>query len=146
MLRSLSGIRRRPGPRIYDEVTFRDLLAVERERSRRTGRPFVLLLIDSEAAVGACAPWTSQLSRSVFSSLSRCLRETDFIGWYLDQRIAGAVLTELDDRSRADVAELVARRVRDVLRAAVQSSVPGRLGVRCVFNPELSPGGLACSS
>jgi len=132
--------------RAYEETAFRYLLTIERERCRRSGRPFLLLLVDVEAPSGVSVPWDPRLARKLFWSLSRCLRETDFSGWYLDQRVAGAVLTELGDELRADVTDVVAARVGGALRAALPPSMTGRLRVRLSLNPEPLSGGLACSS
>jgi hypothetical protein len=56
------------------------------------------------------------IARKLFSNLRLCLRETDFIGWYREQRVAGAVLTELGDRTSPAVARLVAQTIAPVLR------------------------------
>ena len=47
----------------------------------------------------------------IFSCLTRCLRDTDFIGWYEDGFRAGAVLTELGEGSQADVRQVVHEKV-----------------------------------
>jgi hypothetical protein len=90
------------GARPHDEATFRYLLEVEHRRADRTGRPFVLVLVDTPTAARA---------EAVFASLEDCLRETDFIGWYEHAQTAGAVLTELGDACGQDVVDLVRRKV-----------------------------------
>ena len=68
------------GPVHYTQETFRYFLALEEIRSRRSKRPFLLLLVEVE-------PETP--SSKIFSALRRSLRETDFVGWYHKHRVAG---------------------------------------------------------
>src|SRR4051794_40749181 len=97
------GPARPPRFRAYSEAAFRYLLTVERERCRRSGRPFLLVVVDAETSSGVEVFLNRRLARKLFENLSRCLRETDVIGWYLDQRIAGAVLTEVAAETGGDV-------------------------------------------
>jgi hypothetical protein len=80
--------------RAYNEEAFRYFLEIERKRAVRLGRPCLLLV------VGLKGPRTNArispvLAVKLFSSLWLCLRETDVIGWYREDRVAGAVLTQL---------------------------------------------------
>src|SRR5262245_3309374 len=99
----------------YGEEAFRYLLAVEQERSKRSTCPFFLLLIDMKERTGTNAGIDSMMAAALFDSLSRGLRETDFIGWYCDGRIVGAVLTQFERMPGAKAAHLVVQRVRTVL-------------------------------
>ncbi len=112
----------RPGG-AYNEEAFRHFLALEGKRSEHSGRPFLLLLVDlkERPEVGA---------RELLSALCRCVRETDFVGWYRERRVAGAVLTDLVDRSPAEVSRVVGERVSAALRAGLPSDVARRLQVR----------------
>ena len=117
-------------PLTYNEAAFRYFLALERKRSGSSGRPFLLLLVDlKEQPVVSVAP-------KLFSTLWLCLRETDFIGWYREERVAGAVLTELGDGPRTEVPRLVGQRVRRVLCESLPSDVARQLRVRVYQHPE----------
>ena len=96
-------------PKPYDERTFRYLHALEQRRSNRSGRPFVLVLVGLKA--GLTGPLEPAIATTIFSALSRCLRETDFIGWYDQDRRAGAVLTELGGDGSADALKVVHEKV-----------------------------------
>jgi hypothetical protein len=102
----------------YDERTFRYLLGLEQRRSDRSGRPFVLVLVDFQADGNGRPPLEAGVATTIFSALSQCVRETDFIGWYEHARCAGAVLTELGDGGSAAAPELVNEKVmaRGLLR------------------------------
>src|SRR2546422_6920192 len=65
----------------YNEQAFRYFLAIERERSERSGHPFLLLLVDLKEQEGASACFDSMVANNLFSNLRLCFRETDFVGW-----------------------------------------------------------------
>jgi hypothetical protein len=76
------------------------------------------------------------VAAQVFAGLWRCLRDTDFIGWYREERVAGAMLTELGDAPLREVPRLVSQRVREVLRESLPSDVARRLQVHVYRHPE----------
>ena len=117
------------GTAAYGEEAFRYLLGLERKRAGRSGRPFLLLLVDlkktlDDPEMGAdAANW-------VFSGLAASLRDTDFVGWYREGRVAGAVLAQLSDAGDSDIAQIVRDRVQEKLLAHVPASIAHRLQTR----------------
>jgi hypothetical protein len=107
---------------VYNESAFRYFLSIERKRSERSGRPFALLLLDRKAPVAAGKSLDAEIAAKLFSALSRCLRETDFIGWYQEGNVAGAVLTHLGD-SGSDFAPQVRRRISSAVFAGLPELV-----------------------
>ena len=121
----------------YNEEAFRYLLGVQSKRSQRSDRSFLLLLVDLKDQPGTDRRIDPPMARKVFSGLWRALREVDVVGWYREQRIAGAVLTEFGDRPVADVTRLITQRVTEVLSQAVPAAA-SRLQVRvCQIQPRL---------
>jgi len=127
----------------YNEEAFGYFLEIERKRSERSNRPFLLLLVDlkkepgePEKNLGVDPKVVSKL----FSGLWACLRETDFVGWYRDGRVAGAVLTQPADMSRADVSGEVGPRIRQLLCKGLPSGAARRLQVRVYQLPPGQPG------
>jgi len=120
----------------YNEQTFLYFLAIERKRSERSGRPFLLLLVDLKVQEGASARLESMVAPKLFSALWLCLRETDCVGWYREERVAGAVLTGLGDEPPSEVCRLVGQRVSGVLSEGLPSNVTRRLRVRVYQQPE----------
>ena len=116
----------------YDEEAFRYFLAIERKRSER----FVLLLVDLKEQPGVGARIDPAVARKLFSGLWLHLRDSDFVGWYREERVAGAVLTELGDAPFREVPRLVGQRVRGVLRESLPSDVARRLQVHVYRHPE----------
>src|SRR4029077_9558004 len=79
----------------YNEEAFRYFLEIERKRAARARRPVLLLLLDLKEQ--PAAHMDPILAGKLFSGLWICLRETDVIGWYREDRVAGAVLTQLEE-------------------------------------------------
>src|SRR2546422_888905 len=121
----------------YNEEAFRYLLAIERKRSERSACPFLLLLVDLKEQDGTSARVDSMVASSLFSNLWLCLRETDFVGWYHKERVAGAVLTELRNGRQTEVSRLIGQRVSKMICERFPSGVARRLRVRIYQHPEL---------
>lgn len=125
----------RRGP-AYNEEAFRYFLAIERKRSERSGRPFLLVLVDLKDQPGVSARVEPMVAPKIFAGLWLCIRESDFIGWYREERVAGAVLTELGDGPLTGVSRLVGQRLSEVLCKRLPSDVGRRLQVRVHQHPE----------
>jgi hypothetical protein len=122
----------------YNEEAFRYLLGVQQKRSERSDAPFLLLLVQlkEHPTLGArIEPW---IARKLFAGLWRALREADVIGWYREEQIAGALLTELPSGPREEASRVVTQRVADTLLVLLPSSIADRLQVRvCQIQPRL---------
>ncbi|MEN6321036.1 MAG: sugar transferase [Syntrophaceae bacterium] len=77
----------------YSTPHFHNLLRVERKRSERSKKPFLLILLDFSGL------HKRQRDGSVFEKikliLTSCSRETDIWGWYEYKKIIGAIFTEM---------------------------------------------------
>jgi hypothetical protein len=113
----------------FNEEAFRYLLGVQRKRSERSEQPFLLLLIDLESDPGLGSRIDPALARKLFSGMCRALRETDLVGWYSDERIAGAVLTKRSGEMWVDDGRIVAQRVTDALAKDLPSPAARRVRV-----------------
>ena len=114
----------------YNEEAFRYFLAIERKRSERSGRPFVLLLVNLKQGPGRRARIEPTVARQLFSGLWASLRETDFIGWYREDHVAGALLVEFQDGLWRDVSSMIVQRVSAGIRERLSTNVALRLQVR----------------
>lgn len=119
----------------YNEGAFRYFLALEQQRSTRSGRAFLLVLVHLNDQAGADARIDATLAAPLFCGLWRCFRESDFIGWYREGRVAGAVLTELREGPGTRVARLAGQRVRSVLCEGLPGDVARRLHVQVYTQP-----------
>jgi hypothetical protein len=127
----------------YNEQAFGYFLEIERKRSERSNRPFLLLLVDLKKEPGEPEKHLGldpDLATRLFSGMWACLRETDFVGWYRDGRVAGAVLTQPADMPRADVSGELGPRIHGLLCQGLPSQVARRLQVRVYQLPPGPPG------
>jgi hypothetical protein len=116
---------------VCPEGAFRQCLLLERARSRRSGRQFLLVFIDMQAAVRDGGMVRPAVARAVFTVVSSCLRETDLVGWYRAGRVLGAVLTELGDGLPCEVAVLISCRLRAALSTGLASTARARVTLYC---------------
>jgi hypothetical protein len=71
------------------------------------------------------------VSVALFSGLGLCVREVDFVGWFREDRVAGAVLAQ-GEKSTIDVTRLIRKRVTEVLCDHLPFDLRQRLQVRVV--------------
>jgi lipopolysaccharide/colanic/teichoic acid biosynthesis glycosyltransferase len=99
---------------ILSEETFRKMISLERKRTERSRKPFLLMLLD----MGESLP--SQESEKtlgkILSTLSLLTRETDVTGWYKDNCVVGVMFTEIPDKGQASVLGTMFSRVSEALR------------------------------
>jgi hypothetical protein len=122
---------------MYKEEAFRFLLASESRRSVRSGHSFNILLVYSIDKRGLVVHMDRGVVDTVVEALFRTVRETDYIGWYLDGRIVGGVLTVLGQDSEVEVSTRIQQRLREILRAEVSTEKNGRLQIRICQHHEL---------
>lgn len=103
--------------RIVSASTFRELLADEMIRSKRSGHLSRILILYMSKGADAIVPMERELSRKVMGVLSTNLRKTDSIGWYREGTIVGALLTVVESESSIGQCHLLERRLGNILQA-----------------------------
>ena len=121
----------------YNQEVFRHILATESKRSERSGRFCLILLVYGTDAQGRIVKMNSHVAKTVIAASSRSFRETDYIGWYRDGRIVGAVLTVLAKESMAQVSTHLQPRLVETLRAELGIEEFRRLQIRACQHHEL---------
>jgi hypothetical protein len=114
----------------YSEEAFRYFLGLERKRAERSGRSLLLLLVNLAADPDDAQSIAPEISSKLFSGLSVCVRDVDFIGWYRHGRVAGAVLTQGPDSPALEASDQIAQRVTELLRRRLSGQVAARLQIR----------------
>jgi lipopolysaccharide/colanic/teichoic acid biosynthesis glycosyltransferase len=92
---------------------FLRMVSLERKRSERTQRPFVLLLMDT-----GCNLPTQRNGRillDILSALQMATRETDVMGWYESNSVVGVMFTEITPDNNLILSTILSR-IGDVLR------------------------------
>jgi hypothetical protein len=114
----------------YNEQAFRHFLAIERKRAERASRPFLLLLVSLRPEPGVSAAIDARAAARLFSGLALSVREVDFIGWYRQERVAGAVLTQGFGSMAPTAVSAIGERVTQVLGRQLSARDARRLQVR----------------
>jgi len=103
---------------LLNEDAFVSMLYLERRRAERAQNRFVLILVDVQKVVSGVSG-KDRMVQMLAKSLSEATRETDIIGWYLDNSLMGVIGTELGKASN----ELVQKRFLDKLRKIFESTL-----------------------
>lgn len=95
---------------ILPRQLFMKMLCLERKRSERSGRRFVLMLLEP----GSILDGNDQTETfgSILSALRNSIRETDITGWYGNGITIGVIFTEIAD---ASIVTLLSSRVTAAL-------------------------------
>ena len=121
----------------YDQEAFRYLLESESKRSERSGRFCQILLVYWTDVEGRIVQMDSHVTKTVMAALPRGIRETDYIGWYHDGCIVGAVLTGLVQGSKGQVVSHLQKRLEEVLQSDLSIEKSRCLQIRVCLHDEL---------
>ena len=96
---------------------FTGLLYLERKRTERSGRRFVLMLLEAgqlfkNSRKGGASP-------KLLDAVSHATRDTDLKGWYKDGSIIGVIFTELGDVDEKSVVRGLSKKLMDALYDAL---------------------------
>lgn len=98
---------------VLSEEVFRRMISLERKRSERTQRPFVLLLMDTGGTEATAK--NGRILLDILSALQAATRETDVMGWYETNAAVGVMFTEITLENNLILSTLLGR-ISDVLR------------------------------
>jgi lipopolysaccharide/colanic/teichoic acid biosynthesis glycosyltransferase len=98
---------------ILDQEFFVRMLRLERKRTERSQRPFVLMLLDSRLLLKARG--NGAQFEKVLCALTNSTRETDIKGWYEDGAVFGIIFTEIGAADGKSVTTALLNRVTSAL-------------------------------
>ena len=98
---------------VLGEEVFRRMISLERKRSERTQRPFVLLLMDTGRT--QATEKNGRILLDILSALQTATRETDVMGWYETNAAVGVMFTEITLENNLILSTILGR-ISDVLR------------------------------
>ena len=118
-----------------DEGVFRRFMMLERKRSSRSGKPCLLLLVPKDD------DW-AEAGDDLLKLLSLNLRSSDIVGWFRQDRVAGAVLTQTSSSADWRLARsVVSKRLAAAMRrSSGRSSRQRSLRIRRMPSPERTTG------
>ncbi|MGA2376956.1 MAG: sugar transferase [Candidatus Sulfotelmatobacter sp.] len=99
---------------ILNADAFRRMITLERKRSERSRKPFMLLLLD----MGDRLPSekNGKTLGKILMALSGSTRDTDVTGWYADHCVVGVMFTEIATGDSSSVPTTIIARVTETLR------------------------------
>jgi lipopolysaccharide/colanic/teichoic acid biosynthesis glycosyltransferase len=114
-----------PDPQeILVEEAFRRMISIERKRSERSQRPFVLLLIDAGQTYSGDK--RGRVLLDMLSALQKATRETDVTGWYTTNAVLGVMFTEIVLDNNAVLSTILSR-IGTLLRERLDSDQFSRI-------------------
>ena len=123
-----------PARILLSEDAFISMLYLERRRAERTQKRFVLVLVDVSKVFSGGQK--SRKVQQISAELSNTTRETDVIGWYLDNNLIGIIGTELGEATPKLIQERFLEKLRVVLNKTVGEDKSSGCSVSFHFFPE----------
>lgn len=114
----------------YNEAAFRYFLAADRSRAARSRRVVILVLASVRASDGHNATLNQNTAVALFTGLAASVREVDFVGWFHEGRVAGAVLSQGD--GSVDDRTAICNRILTTLRRSLPADRAKHLKVRVI--------------
>jgi lipopolysaccharide/colanic/teichoic acid biosynthesis glycosyltransferase len=131
---SVPHMKNTPARILLDEDAFVSMLYLERRRAERTQKRFVLILVDlSNVVTNGQEIRTVQ---KIATGLSDATRETDIIGWYVENRLIGVIGTELGDATSKLIQRRFLEKLRCVFENAFEKEKASGISVSFHFFPE----------
>lgn len=115
------------GVEILGESTFSRMLCFERKRVERSGRRFVLVLLEWERLVRLHED--AQVREQVLKTLVLTTRDTDIKGWYKEDSTFGILFTEIGHDEGTQVARTLLARITDALGSTLSVEEIGQVKI-----------------
>jgi lipopolysaccharide/colanic/teichoic acid biosynthesis glycosyltransferase len=94
---------------MLDEAAFRKVISLERRRTERSRKPFVLMLLDLSSSSETLD------RRQLWQALWASVRETDMVGWHKTDSVCGVIFTEINLDDRGVMIDSMTSRMDEVL-------------------------------
>jgi lipopolysaccharide/colanic/teichoic acid biosynthesis glycosyltransferase len=112
---------------------FMKLLRLERKRTERSGRRFVLLLVDTGNLLQtAKVPVLANL----LAAITQATRDTDLKGWYKDGSVIGVIFTEVGGSENKSLVRTLSTKLTDALYGALTIREINEIGLSFHVFPE----------
>jgi lipopolysaccharide/colanic/teichoic acid biosynthesis glycosyltransferase len=100
---------------ILPQEAFHKMIMLERKRTERSRKPFLLMLLDTSSEFSSERNWRTLVD--VLEALAVASRETDVTGWYATGAVVGVMYTEIAPCDRSAIVANILPRVSNALRA-----------------------------
>lgn len=119
---------------ILSQEAFHRVITLERRRTERSRKPFVLMLLDMGDHLSSEA--TAKSLGKLLAAVSLCTRVTDVSGWYQRDSVVGVMFTEIAFDDRKTIVSTMISRVSDMLRNHLNLEQFNRVSVSFHVFPE----------
>jgi lipopolysaccharide/colanic/teichoic acid biosynthesis glycosyltransferase len=119
---------------VLNEGAFHRMISLERKRTERSRKPFLLMLLDMGNGLRSDA--NGKALDKILSALSLSTRETDVTGWYKSNSIVGVMFTEFGAEDRNSILSTMMTRVSETLRDNLSSQQFGLISISFHLFPE----------
>lgn len=117
LTQNLSEAAIRANSRFQTQERFLRQLYLEQKRTERSGRPFVLMLLECDGLLNDVSK--QDVVELIVSALVRSTRETDTTGWHDEGVVIGTLFTEIECADGHAVAQALLTRCTNALAAAL---------------------------
>ena len=119
---------------ILNEGAFHRMISLERKRTERSRKPFLLMLLDM--GDGLRSDNNEKALDKILSALSLSTRETDVTGWYKNNAVVGVMFTEFGADDRNTILTTLMTRVSETLRNNLSAQHFNRISISFHLFPE----------
>ena len=119
---------------VLDEGSFHKMISLERKRTERSRKPFLLMLLDLGSRLPA--EKNGRVLDQVLSALSLTTRETDITGWYTTPSVVGVMFTEISLEDQSSSLNTMVNRVSETLRSNLTAQQFNQISITFHMFPE----------
>jgi len=119
---------------VLSEDAFRKIFCWERKRAERSGRCFLLMLVQVGSILQA--NHNERALSEIVAALSSSTRETDLAGWYREGAVLGVIFTEFREGDRKALESLTSDKVTASMRSRFSPEQFDKMRISFHFFPE----------
>jgi len=115
---------------LYLEEYFENLLSLERKRTERSKKPFLLMLVNIEKLINING--NNEIANRIAYMLFSITREIDIKGWAKYNSVIGVIFTEINGTDKNSLKQ----KVFDYLNTILDEKQANNVEITCCFFPE----------
>ena len=128
------GITPNGSRQVLDDQSFHKMIALERKRSERSHKSFLLMLLDAGDQLPS-QPNGEALGK-ILAALALATRETDVTGWYQNNAIVGVMFTEIASEDRHSIVGTLLTRISVALKSCLSLELFNQVSISFHLFPE----------
>lgn len=116
------------------ETDFHRMISLERRRTSRSNKSFLLMLLDMGGI--SLAGDSRNCLRKMLASMPKITRETDVTGWYKENSVVGVVFTEVKFDDQNSIPPTLLSRVHEMLKVNLSANQLLQMNIEFHILPE----------